>query len=315
VTSASRSEEGRSPGEPSANQFLAAVRSARRRPLLIAHRGDSAHAPENTLDAARRAWEAGADAWEFDVQLTRDGVAVVIHDESLDRTTDVARRFRADPRAASGYLVADFDFDEVRTLDAGSWFHSRRADSKTARALETGEVRVPSLRECLELTRRLDWLANVELKALPDPDPRLLDAVIAELDAVGCDERVLISSFDHDEVARAARTSRGWATGVLAATPIHRPAKYVREIVGADCFHTSTLCLGAGSSRYLRHPAPEHLRTGDLRTLAESGIPALVYTVNDARPDGLAAHLAGTGVAGLFTDDPGALRGLVDNSP
>ena len=104
-----------------ANRFRSLLRRGDR-PLVVAHRGDSAYAPENTLEAARRAWDEGADAWELDVQLARDGVPVVLHDESLVRTTDVATRFAGDPRGASGFLVADFDFEEIRTLDAGSWF-------------------------------------------------------------------------------------------------------------------------------------------------------------------------------------------------
>ena len=68
------------------NRFLDRLRSSSARPMVVAHRGDSYHAPENTLEAARLGWEAGAEAWELDVQLTRDGVAVVCHDESLVRT-------------------------------------------------------------------------------------------------------------------------------------------------------------------------------------------------------------------------------------
>ncbi len=108
-------------GQPD-NRFLTLLRSSRSRPLVIAHRGDSFFAPENTREAARRAFEAGADAWEFDVQLSRDGVPIVFHDEWLCRTTDVAERFKGDARATSGFRVSDFDFDELRTLDAGSWF-------------------------------------------------------------------------------------------------------------------------------------------------------------------------------------------------
>ncbi len=66
--------------------------------------------------------EAGAEAWELDVQLTRDGVAVVFHDETLSRTTDVADRFGDDPRGRDGFRLADFDWCEIASLDAGSWF-------------------------------------------------------------------------------------------------------------------------------------------------------------------------------------------------
>ena len=161
--------------------FLDLLKSQRRRPLVIAHRGDSFHAPENSLEAARLAWEAGADAWELDVQLTRDGVAVVFHDESLTRTTDVAERFRGDPRGRSGFRLADFDWCEVAALDAGSWFvakpaasarpqrsaPSRSLDGISQGALPIGRVRVPTLVDALSLTADLDWLVNVEIKSFP----------------------------------------------------------------------------------------------------------------------------------------------------
>ena len=156
-----------SPLGRSENRFLALLRSPRTRPLIIAHRGDSFHAPENTLEAARLGREAGADAWELDVQLTRDGVPVVLHDESLLRTTDVAARFAGDPRGRDGFRVSDFDFDEVRTLDAGSWFVDADGGPRSARDFGTldrldpadvahfrsGSVRIPTLEEALIFTR------------------------------------------------------------------------------------------------------------------------------------------------------------------
>lgn len=291
---------------------------------MVAHRGDSAYAPENTLLAARLGRRAGADAWEFDVQVTRDGVAVVIHDETLTRTTDVAGRFPDDPRGRAGYLVADFDYDEIRTLDAGSWFLEPRRGHRTAEAFGTadridaevldgiasGDVRVPSLRECLELTAELDWLANVESKSFPDPDPRLLGAIREGIGAAGGGERLLLSSFDHDDIAGGAWSRLGVATGALTTTPLHGPGRYVREVVGADCFHPSAQALGAASRRYRRSPGPGRLRAADLEALRACGVPVLVYTVNDPSPGGLADHLARAGVSGLFTDDPGGLLRL-----
>src|SRR5579875_1318608 len=128
----------------SKNGFVLRLKSARDRPLIIAHRGDSFHSPENTLEAARLGLEAGADAWELDVQMTRDGVPVVVHDESLLRTTDVASRFAGDPRGLDGFRVADFDLDEVRSLDAGSWFVDPRGGYRSAREFGTLDRLEPS---------------------------------------------------------------------------------------------------------------------------------------------------------------------------
>lgn len=119
------------------------------RPLLVAHRGASAYAPEHTTAAYRLAIEQGADLIEPDLQLTRDGVLIALHDETLERTTNVEAvfpdRFREveTPKGAvKRWPVADFTLEEVRQLDAGSWF---RADFE-------GE-RIPTLDEVIEIAR------------------------------------------------------------------------------------------------------------------------------------------------------------------
>jgi len=308
-----------------ANRFRSLLRRGGR-PVLVAHRGDSAHAPENTLDAAQRAWDAGAEAWELDVQLSRDAIPVVLHDRSLARTTDVLTRFAGDPRGVAGFLVSDFDFDEIQILDAGSWFLEPTGGHRTASAFGTwadlglterdryssGVVRVPSLAEALELTVRLDWLVNIELKSFPYTDPRLLEAVRGVIGQTRSASRVLISSFDHAEVARTAQLDAELATGVLAATPLYRPHVYVRTHVGADAYHPSTESLGADSHAYRHRPSVIALRLGDLDALRCHDVPVLTYTVNDPGPGGLAEHLIEAGVAGLFTDNPRSMRALLD---
>jgi glycerophosphoryl diester phosphodiesterase len=299
-------------------------------PWVIAHRGDSVHAPENTLEAARLGWEAGAEAWEMDVRLTRDGVPVVVHDGSLRRTTDVARQFAGDPRKAARFLVADFDLDEIQALDAGGWFldpttgHDPERPVRTAAGFgaldgldlrrrawyESGRVRVPTLAQALALTVALDWAVNVELKSSFAGEPALVDAVLAAVDRAGAADRVWISSFDHADIARVARLRPDLATGILTATPLYRPAGYVRDGIGASAYHPSARSLGAESVGYRRRPSAATLRAEDLGDLRAAGVPVYVFTVNDARPGGLADHLAEAGVAGLYTDDPGALAAL-----
>ena len=204
-----------------------------------------------------------------------------MHDESLLRSTDVTCRFAGDPRGDSGFLVSDFDLDELRTLDAGSWFLEPDGGPRTASGFGTlaclkvearerfasGSIRVPTLVEALRLTDRLNWMVNVELKSFPNTNPSLLDAVLVTIDATETAARVLISSFDHGDVARAARLRPEIATGVLTATPLACPQVYVRELVGADFFHPSTVVLGAESAAYRRRPSPQALRTSDLIAL------------------------------------------------
>ncbi len=288
-------------------------RVGRGEPLkIIAHRGDSSHAPENTIEAAVLAHSEGAFAWELDVHLSRDGVPVVIHDETLIRTTDVAARFAGDGRARSGFRVADFTWEEIRSLDAGSWFVEPSGRHRSAvafgtlaalpesirRVIESKSVCVPSLIAALDLTRSLDWRVNVELKSMPDADSGLLPEVLAAIDRTGTMARVLLSSFDHDEAALAAKARPEIAVGILSDAPIHRPAEYAKGIVGVDFYHPSASACGAESRAYRRSPGPSSLRAID------PGIPTWVYTVNDPA---LAAHLADIGAAGVFTDDPSGL--------
>src|SRR5437870_7151977 len=93
--------------------------------ILVAHRGASAYAPEHTLDSYQLALKQGADFVEQDLQITRDGVLVCLHDLTPERTTNVAdvfpSRARPGPRGKS-WTVSDFTVDEIKRLDAGSWF-------------------------------------------------------------------------------------------------------------------------------------------------------------------------------------------------
>ena len=301
-----------------ANRFLLRLLDRSGRPLVVAHRGASFHAPENTIEAAARAWQAGAEAWELDVRLTRDGVPVVIHDDSLLRTTDVALRFPDDPRARRGYRVAHFDHEEIGRLDAGSWFLGSRPGGRNASEFGTrslirpeevdlfgsGAVRVPRLREALELTARLDWLVNIELKSSPGRSPDLLAAVLGEVRGLGLVDRVLVSSFDHRELVQAREVAVGVATGVLVESPLFAADRYVAELVQADCYHPSASALGLAGEVAEDGCDGDRIDTQTLQACRRRGIPVLVYTVNDTRARGAAQQLAWAGVEGVFTDDP-----------
>jgi glycerophosphoryl diester phosphodiesterase len=119
------------------------------RPVNIAHRGASAYAPEHTLAAYRLAIDMGADFVEQDLQLTRDGVLVCLHDAGLERTTDVEEIFpdRGVEREIRGetrrvWPVSEFTLDEIRRLDAGSWF-----------GVDFAGVRIPTFQEAIDLVK------------------------------------------------------------------------------------------------------------------------------------------------------------------
>jgi glycerophosphoryl diester phosphodiesterase len=254
------------------NRFLSLLRTPRASPVVIAHRGDSSHAPENTLEAASLGREAGAVAWEFDVQLTRDGVPVLLHDESLLRTTDVARRFAGDPRGRDGFRISDFDLDEIATLDAGSWFVADGGGPRSAREFgnidrldpadlahfRSGSVRIPTLEDALIFTREQGWLANVEIKSFPDRPPGLVRRILDLISETGTADRILLSSFDHDDVVAARRDDRRYGLGVLLATPIHRLADYAIDPRG----RVGRLSTPAPLNVAARRPGGESQRTG-----------------------------------------------------
>ncbi|MDR7485376.1 MAG: glycerophosphodiester phosphodiesterase [Armatimonadota bacterium] len=165
------------------------TRAAQGRPAVIAHRGASGEAPENTLAAFRRALELGADAVELDVHLSADGVPVVIHESLLDRTTD------------GRGLVRDYPLDALRRLDAGRWFGERFA----------GE-RIPTLAEALEVLRAVRVI--VEIKNGPVYYPGIAARVADTVRAVG-HRAVTVSSFDHPVLLEVRKAAPDLSTAVL----------------------------------------------------------------------------------------------------
>jgi glycerophosphoryl diester phosphodiesterase len=152
----------------------------REAPLAIAHRGQRASFPEQTISAYRAAIELGADGIECDVQLTRDGRLAMMHDLTVDRTTD------------GRGPVAGLSWEELAGLDAGSWFEPRFAG-----------CRVPSLEETLELAVASGIVLCVEVKGAAADALRTAAAVAGLVRARDLVDQVFISSFDHAALAVA----------------------------------------------------------------------------------------------------------------
>jgi len=161
--------------------------------LNIAHRGASSAAPPNTLAAFEKAVELGADGIEFDVHLSADGVPVVIHDFTVDETTDGSGR------------VARMTLTQLELLDAGSSFDPAFA----------GE-HIPTLAQVLE-TYGNRLLLNIELKDLNLGDSGLERAVIAQVERHGLGDRVILSSFNPFSLRRAKKIAPHIPVGLLYA--------------------------------------------------------------------------------------------------
>lgn len=183
------------------------------KPIVFAHRGFSGLYPENTLLAFKKALELGVTGIELDVQLTKDGHIVVIHDEKLERTTN-------------GHgLVVQYTLAELRELDAGSWFSPH----------QEGLV-IPTLEEVLELIENYPIILNIELKTGIVDYPALEEKVLAMVKEFDLADRVLYSSFNHYSIKKIKDLDATARTGVLYMEGIYEPWDYARWI-NADALH------------------------------------------------------------------------------
>lgn len=264
------------------------------RSLVIAHRGARAHCPENTLAAAALAHEAGADLWELDVNYTKDGQLVVMHDDTLGRTTDVAAYPAFQDRAP--YRVCDFTLKELRTLSAGAWFATadpfktvaRGEVSAEAAAAYAGE-QVPTLEEALQLTRDRSWRVNVEIKdhAHLIGHETVTNDVLTLIRRLGMVEQVILSSFQHRYLRECRQLLPDLATGALVEKV--RPADPV------------ALCRELGADAW--HPDRRIIAPGDLEAFAQAELCVNVWTVNMMDE---ALDLVARGATGIITDVPKA---------
>ena len=213
-------------------------------PEVIAHRGASADAPENTLAAAALAIEHGASWIEIDVNISKNGTLFIHHDDTLDRCT-----------TGSGYLVGTSD-ETLATLDAGSWFST-----------DFGEEPLPTLSQLVKLLKPHGTGVNLEIKATPGTDVELAAKVCDFLESHWPRELpVLASSFSPLVLEEFRRRLPEQPLGLLVCAV---PGNWLEWMQRYKC---NTL-----------HCA-EHFATPELCQTAESaGYPVLCYTVNDAR--------------------------------
>jgi glycerophosphoryl diester phosphodiesterase len=162
------------------------------RPIILAHRGDLAHAPENTLPAFAQAIQKGADGVELDAKLTADGHIIVFHDTTVDRTTN-----------GSGKVVS-FTLEEIRKLDAGTWFDAKFAGTK-----------VPLLGEVFETVGR-DRLINIELTNYSTARDGLALKVCELIKKHNNHKQIIFSSFFASNLKITARALPDVPRGLLA---------------------------------------------------------------------------------------------------
>lgn len=228
----------------------------------FAHRGFSGKYPENTMLAFRKAVEEGVDGIELDVQLTKDGEVVIIHDETIDRTTD-----------GKG-LVVSYTCDELRKFDASFKFRG-----------QCGFNPIPTLREYFELVKDKNLVTNIELKTGLNEYFGIEEKVWKLIEEYRLEDRVLISSFNHYSVLRMKSIAPNLKYGLLTETWIINAGKYTED-VGVECYHPHFFSMTAENVKELKeHNIEINVYTvneeKDIRDMIEKGIDIVIGNYPD----------------------------------
>ncbi|MER7128701.1 glycerophosphodiester phosphodiesterase [Streptosporangium saharense] len=243
---------------------------------VVAHRGASAYAPENTVAAFELARDQRADLFELDVQESRDHELVVVHDTTLARTTDAEQVFPG----RSPWRVRDLTLAEIRRLDAGSWFAAKYRDE-----------RVPTLAEALRAMDGGGLGLLLEVKA-PELYPGIEERVADELrrnPAWLTPGRLVVQSFDWDSMRTFHRVLPQVPVGLLGTPPVSRLAEL------------------SGFARQVNPPYGD-LTPGYVRSVHEHHMEVLTWTVDD--PEAM-RRVISQGVDGVITNRPDVLREVV----
>jgi glycerophosphoryl diester phosphodiesterase len=241
--------------------------------LVIGHRGACAEAPENTLAAFRRAAELGVDGFELDVRVTADGVAVVFHDPTLERTTD-----------RSG-AVADLPFAYLREADAGARFSTDGGRTFPWRGHGVG---IPTLDEVLDTFPTTPLL--IELK-VPEAQAAVRDALLR----YGATARCVVSAIPHAAVAAFRRPPFLRAASRRDILRLWLGSKVLIASAAADC-----RCFAVP----IRHRGLHVTTDRFLAAARRLGRPVHVWTVD---APAVAEDLWARGVSGILTNDPAAM--------
>lgn len=179
---------------------------------IFAHRGFSGYYPENTMLAFKKAIEIGVDGIELDVQLTKDNTVVIIHDETIDRTTN------------GNGLVNSYTYDELKKFDASFNFNN------------FGFNRIPTLEEYFLLVKDLDIITNIELKTSVYEYLGIEDSVLELIKKYNLEDKVIISSFNHFSILRMKKLAPQIKCGFLSEDWIIDAGKYTFSYQ-IECYH------------------------------------------------------------------------------
>jgi glycerophosphoryl diester phosphodiesterase len=242
-------------------------------PRIIGHRGACGYAPENTIESIHTAADMGIDWVEIDVKLTNDDIPIIFHDDTLDRTTN-----------GSG-LVAETTYEDIRNLEAGSWFSDSFAG-----------VKIPTLEEMIDVLIERNLGLNLEIKPCPGREKETAEIALDMLSRVWDDHnRLIISSFSHVSMEIARDMATDWHRGLLISEN-EDGGEFLPENWKdmADYLDVSTVHI------------PDALAIeSNIEQISDYDKPVLVFTINDGTR---ARELQMMGIQAVFTDVPDVVQ-------
>ena len=267
--------------------------------MNIAHRGARSLAPENTILAAQKAYEVGADMWELDTGMLKDGTLIVLHDNTFRRTTNIDEIF---PDRAGNHLTT-FTQQEVSKLDAGCFYQKSDPFNLIQNGILSPEtlttfigLTVPTLEEALLFTKEKNWQVNVEIKDMKKTfaDQKIVQEILHLIQKLNAEDHVLISSFNHQ---------------YLAEIHIEKPHIPTAALVAIPKFWDMQLCEKLGVTAY--HP-PKYLLTSSLiQKFTKKQLAVNIWTVNE--PEQMESWIQ-AGATGIITDFPQTLKDILNPS-
>ena len=207
---------------------------------IFAHRGFSGKYPENTMLAFQKAVELGVDGIELDVQFSKDGKVMIMHDEMLDRTTD------------SKGSISDYTYDELEQFDASYIYRGKVPKNK-----------IPTLDEYFKMIKNTNIITNIELKTGVKEYLGIEEKVWELIKKYDLAEKIIISSFNHFSILRMKKIAPMLKYGLLSETWILNAGKYTHDL-GVQCYH----------------PIQYNLIPEVIEEIKKYGIEINTYTVN-----------------------------------
>ena len=268
--------------------------------ITHAHRGARAYAPENTMPAFQKALELRAEAIELDVNLTKDGYAVIFHDYVLTRTTNIAELPHLQKHGEKTG-IHHLTLEEVRTLDAGKWYAEKDPHGQIAAGTVSAETAagfegtfIPTLDELLFFIKASGVLLNLEIKdqtKINDNSHTIVHTILEQIKTHDVQDQIMISSFNHDYLRTIHTEIPGMPLGVLTEERIENAVDYCKQLHAAAY-----------------HPCRTFTTADDIKALRKAGLMVNIWTINCEHE---LYAFANWGTSGLISDFPDKARSAI----